>query len=233
MLDDQLEPVSSRITMSDGVYLQLRNALITGRFDPGQTLTISSLASSFHTSHMPVREALRRLAAENALEVASTGSARVPQVSVERLDDIYRARIVLEPMATELAATRINQAGLAALETIAAEHEATYMSRSVYDMLLKNRDFHFAIYRASASEVLVQLIDSLWLRNGPYMRMLSSEIAPQMGSGLNEPFSKHHRAILNGLRQRDGAAARKGIVADITATQGLLTQLCIATEPQR
>ncbi|MGF7006234.1 GntR family transcriptional regulator [Aminobacter sp. BE322] len=233
MLDDRLEPVASRVTMGDGVYLQLRNALITGRFDPGQALTISALASSFRTSHMPVREALRRLAAENALEVASNGSAKVPQVSVERLDDIYRARAVLEGMATELAAAHVDQGGLAALEAIVADHEATYASGNVYDMLLKNRDFHFAIYRASGSEVLVQLIDTLWLRHGPYMRMLSSEISPRPGSGLQEPLSQHHRVIVEALRKRDGAAARDAMVADIGATQGLLRQLCMAVESSR
>ena len=53
-----LAPVSSRTTIQEGVYQQLRNALMAGSFDPGQTLTIASLAESFGTSNMPVREAL-------------------------------------------------------------------------------------------------------------------------------------------------------------------------------
>lgn len=76
---------------------------MVGRFDPGQTLTIASLADSFGTSHMPVREALRRLAAENALEIAPNGSARVPAISKARLDDLCRARIAIEGLAAELA----------------------------------------------------------------------------------------------------------------------------------
>jgi len=226
MLDDSLEPVSSRITISDGIYFQLRNALITGRFDPGQALTIASLAKSFQTSHMPVREALRRLGAENALEIASNGSACVPTVSVERLDDICRARVALEGLATEIAAGNIQADEIEAVELHMAEHEASSASGNVYDMLLKNRDFHFAIYRASRSEVLVQLIDSLWLRYGPYMRMLSSYIAPRMGTGLHKPFSNHHQAIVDALRRRDGTAAREHMIADITGTQMLLRELC-------
>ncbi|UUP15904.1 GntR family transcriptional regulator [Nitratireductor thuwali] len=228
MLDEPLGPVSSRVTIGDGVYFQLRNALITGRFDPGQVLTISALAKSFQTSHMPVREALRRLAAENALEIASNGSACVPKVSVERLDDICRARVALEGLATEIAAGTIRPEEIPAVEAFMAEHEATSAGGNVYDMLLKNRDFHFAIYRASRSEVLVQLIDSLWLRYGPYMRMLSSHIAPRLGTGLHEPFANHHHAIVDALRRRDGAAAREHMVADITGTQMLLRELCQA-----
>jgi DNA-binding GntR family transcriptional regulator len=229
---DPLGPVSSRVTISDGVYFQLRNALITGRFDPGQVLTIAALAKSFHTSHMPVREALRRLGAENALEIASTGSACVPSVSIERLDDICRARVALEGLATEIAAGSVRPEEITAIEGHMAEHEAIGASGNVYDMLLKNRDFHFAIYRASRSEVLVQLIDSLWLRYGPYMRMLSSYIAPRMGTGMHEPFSNHHHAIVDALHRRDGAAAREHMIADITGTQMLLRELCEAEAVQ-
>ncbi|MDR3473297.1 MAG: GntR family transcriptional regulator, partial [Devosia sp.] len=90
------DPVSSRTTIQEAVYQQLRQALMAGNFDPAQTLTSASLAEAFGTSNMPIREALRRLAAENALEVSANGSARVPQVSVARLDDLARARIAVE-----------------------------------------------------------------------------------------------------------------------------------------
>ncbi|MGS1096468.1 GntR family transcriptional regulator (plasmid) [Aquamicrobium terrae] len=228
MLDNSLGPVSSRITIGDRVYLQLRDALITGRFDPGQALTIAALAKSFQTSPMPVREALRRLGAENAVEMASNGSACVPTVSVERLDDICRARVAIEGLATQLAAETVQPHEMEAIEQSMAEHEAASTKADVYDMLLRNRDFHFRIYSASRSQVLAQLIDSLWLRYGPYMRMLSSYIAPRMGTGLHKPFANHHHAIVAALRQRDGAAAREHMIADITGTQVLLQDLCRA-----
>ncbi|TIX83508.1 MAG: GntR family transcriptional regulator, partial [Mesorhizobium sp.] len=50
------EPVSGRVTVQDGVYQQLRHALMVGSFDPAQVLTIASLAEAFGTSNMPVRE---------------------------------------------------------------------------------------------------------------------------------------------------------------------------------
>src|SRR5271155_5767889 len=107
MTDLGLEPILSRLTIQDSVHQQLRHALMIGRFDPGQVMTIASLADSFGTSHMPVREALRRLAAENALEIAPNGSARVPFVTRGRLDDLCRARIAVEGLATELGAGQI------------------------------------------------------------------------------------------------------------------------------
>ena len=130
------EPVSGRITVQDGVYQQLRHALMVGSFDPGQVLTIASLAEAFGTSNMPVREALRRLAAENALEISQNGSACVPVVTRARLDDLCRARLAVEGLAAELGAPRLTAADVASLQrvtddqqAIGAPPSATHMAR--------------------------------------------------------------------------------------------------------
>ncbi len=222
-------PVSSRSTIQDGVYRQLRYALMTGRFDPGQTLTIASLAESFSTSHMPVREALRRLAAENALEIAANGSARIPTVSRARLDDICRARVALEGLVTELAAPRIDKVGIEKLATLVREHEAS--RDNVYAMLGKNQEFHFLLYAASGSEVLLQLIETLWLRFGPYMRMLTRNVEPILKSDRGETYTVHHHEVLAALKAGNAAAVRKAIIADIGATRALLSRFVDGEDP--
>lgn len=224
---DVFAPVSSRSTIQDGVYRQLRYALMTGRFDPGQTLTISSLAESFSTSHMPVREALRRLAAENALEIAANGSARIPMVSRARLDDICRARVAVEGLATELAAPNVSEADIERLAVLMREHEK---SRDVYAMLGKNQEFHFTLYAASRSEVLIQLIETLWLRFGPYMRLLTRNVESILKSDEGQTFTVHHHEVVDALRKRNTAAVRRAIVADIGATQAMLDDFVPAAD---
>ncbi|MBS9721866.1 GntR family transcriptional regulator [Tianweitania sp. BSSL-BM11] len=208
------------------VYSQLRSALINGDFDPGQALTISLLAGQFGTSHMPVREALRRLAAENALDVSRNGSARVPPVTLARLDDLCRARVAVEGLAVELGTRFITAEDLARLVQIEDAHTAAAKAGNVYSMLVGNRDFHFAIYRASGSDVLVQLIDTLWLRFGPYMRMLSKHVKPLVKNGTHEPYIRQHLAILAAIDRRDEAQARAELERDITITWDLLKELC-------
>jgi DNA-binding GntR family transcriptional regulator len=224
-----LEPVSSRTTIQEGVYQQLRNALMAGNFDPGQTLTIASLAESFGTSNMPVREALRRLAAENALEVASNGSARIPMVTVARLDDLCLARVAVEGLAAEIGAPRLTQQEIAMLEAIAAEQHTIGRTSNIYQLMAKNQQFHFIIYRASGSEVLLQLIETLWLRFGPYMRMLSASVEPLMRSGEIDPADPH-MAIIAALRAGDFAATREAVVNDIRRTHEILRDYCPAAE---
>ncbi|RWC43248.1 GntR family transcriptional regulator [Mesorhizobium sp.] len=226
------EPVSGRVTVQDGVYQQLRHALMVGSFDPAQVLTIASLAEAFGTSNMPVREALRRLAAENALEISQNGSACVPIVTRARLDDLCRARVAVEGLAAELGAPRLTASDIATLQQITADQQAIGRNGSIYELIAKNQQFHFTIYRASGSDVLFQLIETLWLRFGPYMRLLSNHVAPLMRAGTMEP-SGRHTAIIAALKVRDFPRAREEVIADIRTTQETLRAICPAVPEAR
>jgi DNA-binding GntR family transcriptional regulator len=225
-----VEPVVGRRTIQEGVYQGLSHALMTGRFDPGQTLTISSLSELFGTSHMPVREALRRLAAENAVEIASTGSARVPNVSRARLDDLYNARVIVEGAATEMAVPNINAQQIRALEYNLADHLAAGREDNIQALMTKNQEFHFIIYRASRSEVLVQLVEALWLRFGPYLRMLSMHMEPLLKSKNAETYTRHHQLMIDALKRKDTADVREHMINDIKTTHALLQTLVTAND---
>ena len=222
---DFLGPVASRSTLQDGVYRQLREALMTGSFDPGQVLTIAFLAATFKTSHMPVREALRRLTAENALVVVANGSTQVPRVSVAALDDLCLTRVALETLAVKLAVERSTPEERKTFLRLLREHEEAAVERNTHKMLQKNQEFHFAIYGACSSPVLVQFIQTLWLRFGPYMRMLSRHIEPLIVSRKYKP-SSHHRDLLAAIDKGDPRTAAKAVKADIETTQALLRRLC-------
>ncbi|MEI5682587.1 GntR family transcriptional regulator [Mesorhizobium sp. CGMCC 1.15528] len=218
--------VSSRVTVQDGVYEQLRHALMWGKFEPSQVMTISSLAAEFKTSHMPVREALRRLVAENGLEIARNGSAQVPAVSRGRLDDLSRARSSLEGLATELATPLMTATDIDRSLGLAKEHEALGRAGKVYDMLRKNQEFHFSIYEKSASEILPQMIEVLWLRFGPYMRILSDLIKQQLDDGVIPSYSTYHYDMIEAFRAGKAQSAGRLMVRDIEVTQKLLQDIC-------
>ncbi|WP_062014478.1 GntR family transcriptional regulator [Aureimonas sp. AU4] len=224
--DGALQPVSARRTLQDEVHHGLAQALMAGRFDPGQTLTIAALADQFGTSHMPVREALRRLAAENALEVSTSGTVVVPAVSRARLDDLCDARLVVEGAAAERAALAMTTPVLRRLDHLAREHAEAGREKDAAAMLARNQEFHFAIYAASGSPVLAQLAGSLWLRFGPYLRMLTKQMEPQLGAGEIDTYTRHHGDILKALQDGDADGAGRHLRADIASTQALLRPLC-------
>jgi DNA-binding GntR family transcriptional regulator len=223
--DEILVPVRERQTVHEGVYRQLRQALMTGRYDPAQRLTIPTLAASFGTSHMPVREALRRLSAEKALVQAANGSVFVPPVNLAQLDDICRARVTLEGLATELAVPRMEARDLRKLEALRLAHEEAGVEDGIYTSLARNQEFHFQIYGLSGSEVLPQLIEALWLRFGPYMRMLSHHLSPVMDTKDFRNGAEYHHAAMAAFAKGNAAAARRAIETDIAATQAMLRQL--------
>lgn len=102
----------SRDTLQDQIYRRIREALMSGRFQPGQKLTIRGLAESLGSSLMPVREALNRLSAENAFEVTETSRIRVRMMTSERLSDIRDARVALEGLLAEKAVILLSDSDL-------------------------------------------------------------------------------------------------------------------------
>ena len=221
-----IEPVASRSTVQDGVYQRLSEALMNGRLDPGQQLTIASIAEMCGTSHMPVREALRRLAAEGALEVASTGSAHVPAASRGRLDDLCEARIINEGAAGAKAAANASPAMIRRLESIMADYFEAAREHDLGGMTTRNQEFHVTIYRAANSPVLMRVIETLWLQFGPFLRLLTRHVEPKARPLERDSYTTHHYDILDALRRGDAKAVSKGIGADIKATRDLLRRLC-------
>src|SRR5690606_1099056 len=102
------------------VYAALRRAQMAGRFSPGQEMVVRALARAFGTSPMPVREALRRLVSENALEYGANRTIHVPAISLERLADLRRCRTMIEGTAVEWGVARAGRRHLDELTAINA-----------------------------------------------------------------------------------------------------------------
>lgn len=210
----QLAPVG-RETVQDRVYSELRRALIGGLFEPSQVLTIRGLADALVTSTMPVREALGRLITEKALEALPNRSVRVPPITLERIDDLLRARTLIEGEAIALAAGRMGPRDITVIQAMLREWDemrALKQKKDVDREVTLNQTFHFEIYRACGSAVLIPMIESLWLQSGPCIR-----VAIYAFSEAGEVDTAHyHRSIVAALAAQDADAARAALVADIS-----------------
>ena len=85
-----------RQTLSADVYKQLRDLLMSGRVMPGEALSLRSIAEALGVSVMPVREAVHRLVAEQALELTANRVLRVPVMTISQFREITSIRINLE-----------------------------------------------------------------------------------------------------------------------------------------
>jgi DNA-binding GntR family transcriptional regulator len=207
-----------RQTVQDHVYQQLKMLILNGEIEPGSTVTIQSLSDAFGVSPMPVRESLRRLVAEKALRVLAGRSVGVPPLTIERLEDLKRVRIEIEGAATEWAAQSISKNELKRLSELLEEMDLAETERNRKKYVPANHEFHFIIYRCAGSEILLSVIESLWLQIGPYFGLLNA-------SHDWRTSNTEHRAIRKALSEKKGAAARRALVADIEGAAAALRRI--------
>jgi DNA-binding GntR family transcriptional regulator len=201
-------------TLQARVYEEIRGALIRGHFAPGESVSIRQLAKDLGTSPMPVREAVHRLVSERALEMRGARSLRVPLLTREKFKDLTRVRCLVEPPAAGLAATRISPEQLAVLDRENARLMRAIKKVSLPQMLESNRAFHFTIYEAAGSPILLQVIDSLWLQIGPYLQALFQRYQERLEATGTERVSAE---LLAAIKKGDAAKARRIRERDIQA----------------
>ena len=217
MTADQTNPplAVKRATVHARVYDAMKRALMRGQFEPGQKITIRAAAAVLGTSATPVREAIRRLAAEGALEHLRSGSAQLPSLTRERLFEVTEVRIALESLAARHAASRMTRGNIDALEALQAQLGKARDREDYETYLALNEAFHFAYYRAAAMPILLRAIESMWLQSGPYLSLL---LPGMRGIDL-------HAAAIDAGRRQDGAAAAFAIAEDIRRAAERLASL--------
>ena len=189
-------------------YARLRDMILFGLLEPGSPVTIQGLINDLGAGMTPVREALRRLAAEGALLPQGNRRVTVPRVNLALLDQIAFARLTIEPHLAELAAAHLTPALIAQLEALDAQVDAAIRAGDITAYLQSNHAFHFALYEASNAPVLVDMARSLWLRFGPSLRIVVAR-----GGALALP--DQHGLALSAMREGDGAGLARALRDDI------------------
>jgi len=197
--------------LQDRVYAQLKRGLMIGAFVPGQTITLRKLAETLGTSPMPVREAIAQLVTINALEILPNGSVAVPRLTKERFAELSQVRQMLEGMAAAEATLYSTPQLISRLEEINKELLKAIKGRNILGCLSKNQEFHFALYTAYPSEVLLPLIETLWLQAGPMMYFSLAAPDTNWDASL-------HILIIAALAEKDASAVKKLIEKDISTT---------------
>ena len=197
-----------KIPTHEITYARLRDMILFGLLEPGAPVTIQGLIKDLGAGMTPVREALRRLAAEGALLPQGNRRVTVPRVSLGVLDQIAFARLTLEPHLAELACAHLTPALIARLEALDAQVDGAIRAGDITAYLHSNHAFHFALYEASEAPVLVDMARSLWLRFGPSLRIVVAR-----GGALALP--DQHVLALSAMRAGDRAALVQALRDDI------------------
>ena len=148
-------------TLAEKAFETLHQAIITGQLRPGTRLPIEELAEVLEMSPMPIREAVRRLDGAGLVENIPHRGARVTELSITDLAEVYEARLALEVLAIRRAAERfdgpheaIAAARLDNLQGMSDDNSARTSAA--------HEAFHFSLYEAAASAWLTRLIRPVW-----------------------------------------------------------------------
>jgi len=196
--------------LSQKVYARIRDALMNGQYQPGDRLRISELAASLGTSITPVREAVFRLASEQALEIIAATSVFVPKLDMATVHEIQLMRSLLEGAAAAEAAKRITPEEVDALAVI-QECFIKASSTDARDAAKRNRDFHFGLLNAAHLPSLSAVVETLWVRMGPLLNTFHATVPSQSIYVDSHP----HYKVLEGLRKGDADMAAAAIREDI------------------
>ncbi len=205
-------PGDATTAAHDRVYRALRTRIMHGEIAPGQALTLRGIGKEFGVSMTPAREAVRRLVAEGALFLSSSGRVSTPELSNERIEELAALRSLIE---VELASRALPRAHIALIDRLQAINLTiadTIGSRDAVGYIRSNLEFHRTLYLRAQAPAMLAMAETVWLQMGPTMRALYGRL------GRTEP-PHFHKLIIAALKAGDEPGLRLAVRSDVT--QGL------------
>ncbi|MGJ8621949.1 MAG: GntR family transcriptional regulator [Yoonia sp.] len=208
----QPRPQDNTTAAHERVYRALRSRIMHGEIAPGAALTLRGIGKEYDVSMTPAREAVRRLVAEGALFLSSSGRVSTPALSNERIEELATLRALLEP---ELATRALPRAHFALIDRLEAINQGINQAIARHDAtgyIRLNLEFHRTLYLRAQAPAMLAMTETVWLQLGPTMHALYGRL-----NRTEPPY--HHRLILAALKAGDEPGLRLAVRTD--ATQGL------------
>jgi DNA-binding GntR family transcriptional regulator len=197
-----------RLPAHELIYRQLRALVLFGDLAPGQAVTIQGLTDQTGAGMTPVREAIRRLTAEGALEFQGNRRVCVPFLTADHVSELILARQWLDPHLALRATERASPEDLDHLEDLDAALDTAITRGDLRGYLESNYRFHKRLYDLAEAPILADMADGLWLRFGPSLRVVCGRLGTQ-----NLPDK--HKELMAAMRARDAEAAARAIREDV------------------
>ncbi len=187
-------------TKTDRAYWALRRAIVSGEIREESQLDDTELMIRLDTGRTPVREAIKRLAAEELVIWPPHRTQNVRSTAAADLRHLYEARHILEVPAARLAAQRAEPTDLDRLTGLCDLFDSAVESQAMYDAAERDYDFHLGIAQAAGNRFVTDAVSHLNLGS---LRLWYLSYVHLGTDGVNED----HRRVLDAIRQREPDAA--------------------------
>jgi len=196
----------------DRVYRQLRTRIMHGDMPPGQAITLRGIGKEFGLSMTPARESVRRLVAEGALTMSSSGRVSTPELTSERIEELAALRTLIEVELASRALPRAHMALIDRLQTINSGLTEMINRQDSVGYIRTNLEFHRTLYLRAQAPAMLAMAETVWLQLGPTMRQLYGRLK-------RKSLPPYHRMIIAALKAGDEPGLRLAVRSDVT--QGL------------
>lgn len=210
-----MTPLDDDGTLPGRIARALVERIVTGQLRPGDKVGQDALAAEFGASHVPVREAFRRVEARGLLVSEQRRGVRVSALDKASVLEITRMRGALESLALRHAVPAMAAEDI---ERATAAIEAGVQAQGMQAWEAANRAFHTALYQPCAMPRLLATIDALHESRLRYMHATASCVAWDPGS------QREHRQILAAVRQGDADKACRLLEEHIAEAGEILAQ---------
>ncbi len=184
---------------------EIKVSILSGTLRPGEPFSIAELSNELDVSHIPVREALRRLEADGLVRLRPSRSAIVTPLSVEELTEIYQLRLVVEVDLAARAAPSYTTQQLELAESLCEDLHKPHGAANPHEREVHHR-FHENLLLPAAGEHANRILWRLWEASDRYIGLVydARPIAPQ------EPY-RRHRLLLQAAQTKRGPVMRKAL----------------------
>ena len=195
-----MEPSGSetiqRVSVVDNVTARLRGALLAGQIKPGERIKVAELEKTFGVSHIPIREAVRRLEAEGLIVALPQRAAVAAGVDLDDLAGLYDLRRIVECDVIRRSVDSMTgeqvkavRGALRALEVVSEDHD----SPEFWEL---HHAFHWALLEPGASSWIQRILEQVWFASQRYVRLfVSATVKDAMAD---------HRELVRLCERRDG-----------------------------
>jgi DNA-binding GntR family transcriptional regulator len=187
------------VPIQDVIEHELRERILVGQIEPGGRINVRQLEQHFGVSHIPIREAIRRLEAEGLVVNVPKRGAVAAGVSLNEFDDIYDLRRIIEPAVAARAVEAMDDSDLDELASayealVAAEHGSIDVQFST-----AHWDFHWAVLQPGSTDEIERLLHRLWRVADRYVRLTRGVVL--------DVAHEQHQQLYDACAHRDAIVA--------------------------
>ena len=197
MTDELKLNMDEYLPLRDVVFNTLRDAILTGKIEPGERLMELHLAKKLGVSRTPIREAIRMLELEGLAVTVPRKGAQVAKLSEKDLIDVLEIRDALDELAVKSTCGKMQEKDFDELQEALEAFEKETRGGDVRTIVEADEAFHNIIYRATDNPRLMTLVQNLKEQMYRYRYEYIKDNADY------DTLIAEHNAILDGLRRKD------------------------------